>query len=223
MQKMIGKMAKMFPMLIAIGFMIVLISFGIGWSNSQTAAAYFSESKIVRETTLMADRVSIESVDLWLPYFKFLGIGFILGGIVMALRLIIDSLKGAGVAVLSNLPENKRPQTPEAPWYGKLMPMVMMLGMLIFIIAFVLSLQNVTLAGEVFSHPLPEIDAADAGSTLLGQLEQIKSSNAWLVPLKFFGIATMFLAITQGLATITFILNSQTEMISKAIEIGRSS
>ena len=222
MQQMIGKMAKMFPMLIALGFMLVLIAFVVGWGNSQVAASYFSEAKIVRETTLMTQRASIESTDLWLPYFKFLGVGLILGGIVMALRVIIDSLKGAGMQVLSNLPEGKRPQAPEAPWYGKMMPMVMMLGLLIFIIALVIGLQNAGVAREVFSNPLPEIDAAGPGSALLTQLQQVKSTSAWLVPFKFFGIATMFLAITQGLATITLILTAQTEMISKGIEIGRS-
>lgn len=93
MQKIIGKMARMYPLLILMGFMIVIIAFVAGYFNSQTAAAYFAESKYVRETSLMAQRASIESVGLWLAYFKFLGIGLILGGIVMALRVIIDHLK----------------------------------------------------------------------------------------------------------------------------------
>jgi hypothetical protein len=112
MQKIIGKMARMYPFLILMGFMIVIIAFVIGYFNAQTAAAYFAESKSVRETSLMAQRASIESVGLWLPYFKFLGIGLILGGIVMALRVIIDHLKSVGMEVLSNLPENVRPPLP---------------------------------------------------------------------------------------------------------------
>src|SRR3990172_3787321 len=118
MQTMIGKMARLYPAMIAMGFMIVLIAFVIGYFNSQTAAAYFAEPKAIRETTLMAQSASIESVGLWLPPFKFLGLGLILGGIVMALRVIIENLLGAGMEVLSNLPPEKRSQMPSPPWYA---------------------------------------------------------------------------------------------------------
>jgi hypothetical protein len=188
MQKLIGKMARMYPLFILMGFMIVITAFVVGYLNSQAAAAYFAESKAVRETTLMAQRATIESVGLWLPYFKFLGIGLILSGIVMALRVIIDALKGAGNQVLANLPEGKRPALPATPWYGL----------------------------------LPVIDAAGAGSALLVQVQAIHSTLAWLIPLKFFAIATEFLAIAMGLSTIIYILSNQTEMIDKGIQLGRS-
>lgn len=222
MQQLIGKMARMFPLLILMGFMIVVIAFLIGYVNSQTAAEYFSQSKSVRETTLLAQRAQIASTDLWLPYFKFLGVGLILGGIVMALRVIIDNLKGAGLEVLSNLPPEKRPALPPAPWYGLLMPVVMMLGILIFVIALVVGLQLAATARQVFANPIPTIDAAAAGSALLAQVAAINATAAWLVPLKFFGVATEFLAIAMGLATIINILGAQTELIQKGISIGRT-
>jgi hypothetical protein len=221
MQKMISKMATMFPIIILMGFMIVLAAFAVGYLNSQNAAAYFAETKAVRESTLLTERTSIESVGLWLPYAKFLGLGLILGGIVMALRKIIDGLKDAGMQVLDNLPAAKRPAQEAAPWYALLMPIVMMLGWVIFIYALLVSLQNAELATNVFSNPLATVDAAAAGSTLLDQLGSIHATSAWLVPLKFFGVATEFLAITMGLATITTILSRQTEMIKRGIEIGR--
>jgi hypothetical protein len=43
-----------------------------------------------------------------------------------------------------------------------------------------------------------------------------------LIPLKFFAIATEFLAIAMGLSTIIYILSNQTEMIDKGIQLGRS-
>ena len=223
MQQMIGKMARMFGMLIMLGFIIVIIAFVIGYNNSQVAADYFSNTKEVRETTMLAELAQIESTALWLPYFKFLGIGLILGGIVMALRVIIDSLKGAGMKVMANLPEAKRPPTPAAPWYGLSMPVVMMTGWVIFIVALVLALGNAGVARDLFgSNTLPVIDAAGKGSALLAQLQGIHVSDAWLIPFKFFGVATEFLAITMGLATIIKILGNQTEMIKRGIEIGRS-
>ena len=129
MQKMISKIAPAFPIAIWMGFMIVVLAVVIGFFNSQTAAAYFAESKAVRETTLMAERAAIASTNLWLPYLKFLGLGMVLGGIVMALKVILDNLMEAGKKVLANLPEDKRPAMPKAPWYGRLMPIMMMLGM----------------------------------------------------------------------------------------------
>lgn len=216
-------MARMFSMLIIVGFLIVVIAFVIGYNNSQIAADYFSVTKEVRETTLLAERAQIESTALWLPYFKFLGIGLILGGIVMALRVIIDHLKAAGMTVMANLPEAKRPQQPKPPWYGLMMPMVILLGELIFIAALVIALGNAETARNLFgNNAIPAIDAAGLGSALLTQLQGIHASDAWLIPFKFFAISTEFLAITMGLATIINILGKQTEMIKRGIEIGRS-
>ncbi|MCH7588835.1 MAG: hypothetical protein IIC78_12505 [Chloroflexi bacterium] len=223
MQQLIGKMAKMFPMLILMGFMIVVTALIIGYVNSQNAAAYFAETKLVRETTLLAERASLESTGLWLPYFKFLGLGLILGGIVMALRVIIDNLKAAGEQVLANIPEGARPSPPKPPAYAPMMPMVMMSGWVIFIVALIVALGLAADARALSSNPLPEIDAAGSGTFLLGQLETIVSTSAWLVPLKFLGIATQFLAIVMGLSTIVYILTSQTELIQKGIQIARSS
>jgi len=205
------------------GFMIVVLSFVIGFFNSQTAAAYFSESKAIRETTLLVERAAIESTNLWLPYFKFLGLGMVLGGIVMALKVILDNLMQAGGKVLANLPADKRPAMPNPPWYGRMMPVVMMLGMLVFIIALIVSLQLASTARAVFANPIPAIDAAGAGSVLLAQVQSIKATSAWLVPFKFFGIATEFLAIVMGLGTIVYVLTAQTEMLKKGIQMSRSS
>lgn len=223
MQKIISKMAPKFPILIWMGFMMVALAFVIGFFNSQTAAAYFSESKAIRETTLLAERAAIQSTNLWLPYFKFLGLGMVLGGIVMALRVILDNLMQAGGKVLANLPADKRPAMPQAPWYGRLMPVVMMLGMLVFIIALIVSLQLASTARAVFANPLPAVDAAGAGTVLLAQVQSIHATSAWLVPFKFFGIATEFLAIVMGLGTIAYVLKAQTEMLKKGVQMSRSS
>jgi len=222
MQNIIGKMAKMFPMMILMGFMILIAAVIVGYLNSQTAAAYFAESKLVRETTLLAERASMESTGIWLPYFKFLGFGLILGGIVMALRVIIDNLKDAGLEVLANLPEDKRPVMPKPPFFAPLMPMVMMLGVMIFLAAFIVSLVSAADAREVFANAIPTIDAAGAGSALLSQVQNIHAISAWLIPLKFLGLATEFLAIVMGLGTISYILSMQTELIQKGIQLARA-
>lgn len=221
MQKVISRMARMYPLLIAMGFMMVAIAFVVGYFNSQVAAQYFSQAKAVRETTLLAERASLESTGLWLPYFKFLGIGLILGGIVMALRVIIERLQEAGQEVLTNLPEQVRPAPPSPPWYGLWMPVVMMMGELIFIVAFIAGIDLAATARSLYANPISDIDAAGVGSALLGQLETIRATSAWLVPFKFLGVATQFLAITMGLSTIVYILNSQTRLLDRGISLAR--
>ena len=91
-------------------------------------------------------------------------------------------------------------------------------GMLVFIIALIVSLQLASTARAVFANPIPAIDAAGAGSVLLAQVQSIKATSAWLVPFKFFGIATEFLAIVMGLGTIVYVLTAQTEMLKKGWE-----
>ena len=140
----------------------------------------------------------------------------------MALKVILDNLMQAGKNVLANLPEGKRPEIPQAPWYGRLMPIVMMMGMLIFIVALIVSLQLAGTARAVFANPVPEIDAAGAGTVLLGQLQNSQATSAWLVPFKFLGIATEFLAIVMGLGTIVYVLNNQSAMITKGVQVTRS-
>jgi hypothetical protein len=85
----------------------------------------------------------------------------------MALRIIIDRLKGAGEEVPSNLPAGKRPQLPAPPAYATMMPMVMMLGEMIFLTAFGVGLWLSGIARAVFANPMPTIDAAGPGSALL--------------------------------------------------------
>lgn len=218
MQAMLGKMARMYPLLILMGYMIVVIALVVGYLNSQTAAAYFAADKVTRETTLTAQRAAIESTGLWLPYFKFLGVGLLLGGIVMALRVIIDRLRAVGVEVLSNLPPEKRPSMPNPPWFALLSPMLMMLGEAIFVVALVVALRLAGVAQQVFANPVPDIDAAAAGTALLARLQSIQATSAWLVPFKFFGVATEFLAIAIGLATIITILAVQTKMLDESIQ-----
>ena len=99
----------------------------------------------------------------------------------------------------------------------------MMLGLLVFIVALIAGLDIAADARTLFANSIPAIDAAAAGSALLATLEGIKATSAWLIPFKFFGIATEFLAIAMGLSTIIFILSQQTRMIAEGIDIGRKS
>ena len=97
------------------------------------------------------------------------------------------------------------------------MPVVMMAGEMIFLFALGIGLWLAGLARSVFAHSVPQIDAAGPGSALLANLQTIHVVEGWLVPLKFLGIATEFLAITMGLATIIYVLGSQTNMLDRVL------
>jgi len=225
MYEFLGKMAKIYPLMIIMGLAIVIVTFIIGASNSQIAAEYFSADKITRETTMMAERQAIEAIGIWMPALKFFGLGMILGGIVMALRVIIDHLRDVGKTVL---PTQLHDKLPQPPWYGLLMPYLMMMGMLPFIIALVVSIPTAVVANDVFANPLPVIDGADpavAGELedeLVAQVQFIHTTEAWLVPLKFTGVASQLLAIVMGLTTIVYILNQQSSILDKSLAAFKS-
>ncbi len=77
---------------------------------------------------MMVQRAAIENLGLWMPAFKFSGTCLILGGIVMALRIIIDKLKGAGEEVLSNLPADKQLKLHVPPLFATMTPLVMLMN-----------------------------------------------------------------------------------------------
>ena len=85
--------SKMWMPFIAMGFMVVVAALIIGVIVSVTAADYFSFSKLTREAAaqgsdLVKEKAFIESTKAWLPAFKFLGIGMILGGVTFLLATI---------------------------------------------------------------------------------------------------------------------------------------
>jgi hypothetical protein len=90
MEKMLQAMMKRFPWFIGMGIMIVMIAVIIGAVNAANTTAYYAVDKITRDSSLQLAQVraGIESTLVWLPYFKFLGVAMILGGITMALGVI---------------------------------------------------------------------------------------------------------------------------------------
>lgn len=217
MEKMLQSMMKRFPLFIAMGFMIVMIAVIIGAVNAANSASYFAVDKITRETSVQwaQVRAGIESTVIWLPYFKFLGVAMILAGITMALGVISLRLQTLGERVMASVPENARLPLPSKPRTVYLMRMFMMLGMLIFIVGFIISLGVAGTASAVFSNPIPTIDAAPTGSVLLSQFASIHATETWLEAFKFVGVATFFLAIVNGLAAIIFALRYQWDTIPR--------
>lgn len=220
MEKMMQSMMKRFPLFIVMGFMIVVIAFIIGAVNAANAADYYAVPKATRDASveLAQVRAGIESTIVWLPYFKFLGVAMILAGITMALGVISLRLQELGKQVMSSVPESARVPIPPRPATAMLMRLFMMVGMLIIIIGFIVSLNVAGTASAVFSNPITQIDAAPTGSALLTNLARVHAAESWLEAFKFVGVAFFFLGIVNGLATIIFALRYQQLAIPEVVE-----
>jgi hypothetical protein len=94
----------------------------------------------------------------------------------------------------------------------------MMMGMMIIIVGFVVSLGVAGTASAVFSNPITEIDAAQAGSPILAGLVRVHAAESWLEAFKFVGVGFLFLGILNGLHTIIFALRYQQSAIPQVIE-----
>ena len=217
MEKILQAMMKRFPLFIGMGVMIVMIAVVIGTVNAVNAANYYAVDKAARDASvdLAQARASIESIIIWLPYFKFLGVAMILGGIVMALGVINMRLQKLGKAVMASVPEEVRVPMPSRPASIFLMRMFMMLGLLVIIIGFFISLSVASTASAVFNNPITVIDAAPTGSELLAGLASVHSAEAWLEAFKFASLAFLFMGIVNGLASVVFALRYQWNAIPK--------
>jgi hypothetical protein len=220
MENMLQKMMKRFPMFIGMGFMIVIIALIIGAVNATNAAGYYAVDKAARDASveLAQVRAAIESTIVWLPYFKFLGLAMILGGITMALGVIGLRLQNLGKQVMASVPETARVAIPPKPVTVYLMRMFMMLGMLIIIVGFIVSLNVAGTASSIYSNPVTAIDAAAAGSPLLNGLAAVHAAEAWLEAFKFVGVAFLFLGIVNGLGAIVFALRYQQTAIPQVVQ-----
>ncbi len=203
--------SKMWIPLIGMGFMIVVASFIIGLVVSGSAADYFTADKAARElagrgSDLATQRAFIESTKVWLPTFKFLGMGMLLGGVTFLLATILGALRVGGGRVQEALDVEVRIIKP--PLTAKLFPMVMMMGMMVLIAAVVVGIITATLAYDYWNHSIATaLDPSTGG--LLSDLGTISAVKLWLEPLKFVGLALVLTGIGLALATIVRVLRWQ--------------
>ena len=214
MQEMASKMWMPF---IGMGFMIVVAAFIIGLVSSASAADYFTASKTVREAAvsgsdLATQRAFIESTKAWLPAFKFLGLGMLLGGVTLLLATIIGALRVGGGRVQEALGGEVR--IPRPPLTAKLFPIVMMMGLMILIVALVVAIANATLTYDYWNHSIAtQLNPAAEGSGLLADLGTINAINLWVAPFQFVGMAVLFSGIGLALATIVQVLRWQSNRL----------
>ena len=207
--------SKMWVPFIAMGFMIVVASFVIGLVNSSVASDYYAFDKAAREAAvkgsdLATDRAFIESTKAWLPAFKFLGMGMLLGGVTFLLATILGALRVGGGRVQEALGVDVKLIKP--PVTARLFPMVMMMGMMVLIASLVIGIVQATLVYAYWNHSIAT-QLNPATGELLSDLGTINSVELWLEPLKFEGIALLLSGIGLALATIVRVLRWQSNRL----------
>jgi len=101
---------RIYPILIAAGFLIVLAALLIGAALATTASDVFENSKAARDaaaagSSLLADQSDLAAFPLWVQPFKFLGIGLLVTGIFTVFWGLLRSLREVrGDAMVESIP-----------------------------------------------------------------------------------------------------------------------
>ena len=209
--------SKMWVPFIAMGFMVVLAAFIFGLVNSSITSDYFQASKEVREaavtgSALATQKAFMESTKAWLPSFKFLGMGMILGGVTFLLATILGALRTGGGRVQEAVGVPVKVIKP--PMTATVFPMLMMMGMMVLIASLVIGIVLAFISYGYWNHSIAtELNPAAAGSPLLHGLANINTVSAWLAPFKFVGVALVLTGIGLALATIVRVLRWQSQRL----------
>ena len=209
---MIEKMMPMYPIIALMGFMVVALAWLIGlFLISPGQVDFFNAAKAVREASA-SDALANQAVhvlETWVVEFKFLGLGLGLMAITMALGTIAKRLRKMGKVITYYFPEDIRPTIPEIPRTVRIFQIATMMGLMILILTFILGLfyafGPVT---DYYSNTVATLNAA-TGAPLLAQLADISQYKEWIGPLRFLGMAMLFLAITIALTVIIDTLRKQ--------------
>lgn len=224
MEKMINMMMKRYQMFAWLGFIIVLIAFWVALSVGANAqSTFFSMDKVTREaagtgSALALANAARHEVPTWVPSFKFLGLGLLLGAITMALGTIIQTLRTLGKHVSGIWPAHLNPGVPEKPRSARMFPMLMMTGWIVLIAGLLWALSLNGVVASYWNHSIArELNPAQPGSALLSQLGVITSSLPWLGFLRFLGMALLFTGITVALTVVIRTLQFQEHTLEKFI------
>ena len=203
--------SRMWLPMFAMGAMVLIASLVIGAVQSGLSTDLFEVTKTTREVSpsgsLLDKQEFIETTSIWLPRFQLLGMGLMFGGITFLLATILGNLRLAGAMVQKQ--SGRRMLVPKPPWSAQLFPMLMMMGLMILIGALVVSIVIAITAGDVFGNPISTINAAESGSSLLGDFQDVKTFGAWLQAFAFTGLALVLSGIVLALYTISQVLRFQ--------------
>lgn len=218
---MIEAMMPAWPVMAAMGWMMVVSAFVIGLLVlSPAQATFFSDAKAIREgaqagSAFVQANVTSHALEAWLPSFKFMGLGFGLMAIVMALGTIAKKLRSMGFVLTSHIPQDLRPQMPPIPDRVKVFQLATVMGVMILAGALVVGLLLASgVVPAYWNNSIADVlNPAGPGSTLLSQLAVVASFHFWLDPLRMLGMALLFTGITIALTVILKTLRIQASLL----------
>ncbi|MFQ5576784.1 MAG: hypothetical protein ACE5G8_07330 [Anaerolineae bacterium] len=224
MEKMIDTMMKRYQMFAWLGLIIVLIAFWLALTaGAGSNATFFAADKATREaagagSVLAVANATRHSIATWVPAFKFLGLGIMLGAITMALGSIVKTLRDLGTDVMDLWPADLNPGLPEKPRSAKMFPMIMMMGWILLIVGLVWALSLSGVATSYWNHSVAaDLNPAQPGSALLAQLAIISGTLPWLSLLRFLGMSFLFTGITVALTVIIRTLQFQEKALQNFV------
>ncbi len=111
--------------------------------------------------------------------------------------------------------------TPAPAWQMKAFPLFTLLGWVLILVSFLIGLfvLSATAAGYWGGNAKVVRDAAEAGSSLLGQLQTLSVTPRWLEPLTFVGVAAFMTGIALEFSTIPRILQNRGQVMSAAFPL----
>ena len=224
MEKMQNVMMKQYKMFAGLGLVIVLIAFILSIIAAGATSTFFSVDKVTREvaaagTELVVASVTRQVLPHWVPAFKFVGLGLMLGAITMALGIITQTLRGLGINVMSLWPKGLAPEAPEKPRSAKLFPMLMLMGWMLLIIGLIAAVAANGTVSAYWSNSIAAVlNPAGVGSIHLDRLALIQGIRPWLGALRIGGMALLFTAITVALTVIIRTLQGQEMVLRRFIQ-----
>lgn len=221
MTKMQVMARRMWLPVFAMGAMVLFAALAIGAVQSSFAADLYGVDKATREAatvsgSLLDKQQFVEMTGIWLPQLQLLGMGLMFGGITFLLATILGNLRLYGGLVQER--SGRRVLALKPPWSAQMFPMLMMLGVMVLIGAFVVSIVVAGIASDVFGKPVSVIDGAESGSGLLGDLQTVKTYGAWLQAFALSGLALVLSGIVLALYTIAQVLRFQHSRIAEMAE-----
>jgi hypothetical protein len=196
------------------GAMVLMAALGIGAAQSIFSSDLNEVAGADRVTENLLDKQQfIETTNIWLPRFLLLGMGLMFGGITFLLATILGNLRLYGGLVQEK--SGRRVLALKPPWSAQVFPMLMMLGLMILIGAFVVSIVIATTASDVYGNSISAINGASAGSGLLSDFQEVMTFGAWLQAFAFTGLALVLSGIVLALYTIAQVLRFQHTRIAE--------
>ena len=143
-------------------------------------------------------QASFQSIQTWLPGYQFFGMGLIFAAITMVVASILGRLRILGGTVQTSL--EAKIVWPPFPMAARLFPMLMLLGLMVFMAQLGISAWLAT-------------EAADAARGDASAALHVTQTADWLQGMRFAGVGIMLTGIALALFTITIVMTFMADRI----------